>query len=71
MRHAVPGDPAKIAQAIIDSVDVSPAPRRLTLGASAYEAISAALRDRRVALESQRELAYSTDADDILAARVG
>jgi NAD(P)-dependent dehydrogenase (short-subunit alcohol dehydrogenase family) len=70
MRHTVTGDPAKIAQAIIDSVDVSPAPRRLTLGGSAYEAIRAALRDRLAALESQRELAYSTDADDILAARI-
>jgi NAD(P)-dependent dehydrogenase (short-subunit alcohol dehydrogenase family) len=70
MRHAVIGDPAKIAQAIIDSVDASPAPRRLTLGGNAYEAISAALRDRLAALEIQRELAYSTDADDILAARV-
>jgi len=69
MRHAVTGDPAKITQAIIDSVDVSPAPRRLTLGASAYEAITAVLRDRLAALESQRELAYSTDAADILAAR--
>jgi NAD(P)-dependent dehydrogenase (short-subunit alcohol dehydrogenase family) len=70
MRHAVTGDPAKIAQAIMNSVDVSPAPRRITLRGSTYEAITTALRDRLAALEGQRELAYSTDADDILAARV-
>jgi NAD(P)-dependent dehydrogenase (short-subunit alcohol dehydrogenase family) len=66
VRKAVIGDPAKVARAIIDSVDLSPAPRRLTLGSNAYEAITAALRDRLAALERQRELAYSTDADDII-----
>jgi NAD(P)-dependent dehydrogenase (short-subunit alcohol dehydrogenase family) len=70
VRNAVRGDPAKVAQAIIDSADVSPAPRRLTLGSNAYEAISAAWRERLAALEAQRDLAYSTDADDIIAARV-
>jgi NAD(P)-dependent dehydrogenase (short-subunit alcohol dehydrogenase family) len=69
VRRAVIGDPAKVAQAIIDSVDVSPAPKRLTLGSNAYEAIGAAWRDRLAALERQRDLAYSTDADDVLAAR--
>jgi NAD(P)-dependent dehydrogenase (short-subunit alcohol dehydrogenase family) len=69
VRRAVIGDPAKVAQAIIDSVDVSPAPRRLTLGSNAYEAITTAWRDRLAALERQRDLAYSTDADDIVAAR--
>ena len=69
VRRAVIGDPAKVAQSIIDSVDVSPAPRRLTLGSNAYEAITAAWRDRLTALERQRDLAYSTDADDVVAAR--
>jgi NAD(P)-dependent dehydrogenase (short-subunit alcohol dehydrogenase family) len=69
VRRAVIGDPAKVAQAIIDSVDISPAPKRLTLGSNAYEAITAAWRDRLAALERQRDLAYSTDADDIVAAR--
>jgi hypothetical protein len=35
VRKAVIGDPAKVAQATIDSVDVSPAPKRLTLGSNA------------------------------------
>lgn len=69
VRKAVIGDPAKVARAIIDSVDVSPAPKRLTLGSNAYEAITAAWRDRLAALERQRDLAYSTDADDIIAGR--
>jgi hypothetical protein len=42
---------------------------RLTLGSIAYEHIDAALRNRLAALEATRELAYSTDADDIIAAR--
>jgi NAD(P)-dependent dehydrogenase (short-subunit alcohol dehydrogenase family) len=69
VRKAVIGDPTKVAQAIIDSVDVSPAPRRLALGSNAYEALTAAWRDRLAALEAQRDLAYSTDADDVIAAR--
>ena len=45
------------------------APKRLTLGSNAYEAITATLRHRLAALERQRELAYSTDAGDIIGAR--
>ena len=66
VRKAVIGEPAKVARAIIDCVDVSPAPRRLTLGSNAYEAITAAWHDRLAALEGQRDLAYSMDADDII-----
>jgi NAD(P)-dependent dehydrogenase (short-subunit alcohol dehydrogenase family) len=68
VRNALRGDPAKVAQAIIDSADDSPAPKRLTLGSNAYEAIASAWRQRLVALEAQRDLAYSTDADDIVEA---
>ncbi|GIH17281.1 SDR family oxidoreductase [Rugosimonospora africana] len=64
LSRAIAGDPAKIARAIVDSTGVSPAPKRLVLGGGAYEQITAALRDRLAALEAQRELAYSTDADD-------
>jgi hypothetical protein len=35
VREDVIGDPAKVAQAIIVSVDLSPAPKRLTLGSNA------------------------------------
>lgn len=60
----VPGDPIKMVQAMIDSVDRSPAPRRLTLGSDAYAKVRAALTDRIAALDSQRDIALSTDADE-------
>ena len=60
------GDPAKIAKAIINSAEQSPAPKRLTLGSDAYQLVTAALRERLSSLEGARELAYSTDADDIV-----
>ena len=68
-QQMAPGDPRKVAQAIIDSVDVTPAPRRLTLGSDAYDAMVTSLRERLVEMETSRELAYSTDADDVIAAR--
>jgi NAD(P)-dependent dehydrogenase (short-subunit alcohol dehydrogenase family) len=61
-----PGDPVKIAAAIIASADRPEAPFRLTLGSDAHELATAALRERLAALESGRALAYSTDADDVL-----
>jgi NAD(P)-dependent dehydrogenase (short-subunit alcohol dehydrogenase family) len=59
-----PGDPAKIAAAVIASADLPEAPLRLTLGSDAYEAATAALRNRIEALEAARDLAYSTDATE-------
>lgn len=60
-RPPQPGDPAKMAQAIIASADRSPAPLRLALGSDAYAAIHHALSERLAALEAQEELARSTD----------
>jgi NAD(P)-dependent dehydrogenase (short-subunit alcohol dehydrogenase family) len=57
-----PGDPAKMAAAIIASAQESPAPRRLTLGSDAYQYVGQALRSRLAALDEARELAQSTDA---------
>ena len=54
-------DPGKIAQAIIDSADVSPAPRRLPLGGSACQLATAALKERIDELEAARDLACSVD----------
>ncbi|NEA31632.1 SDR family oxidoreductase [Streptomyces sp. SID13031] len=56
-----PGDPGKIADAIIASVAVSPAPRRLTLGSDAYASVHAALTTRLAELEAAEQLAHSTD----------
>jgi hypothetical protein len=50
-----------MARAMIDSVDRSPAPRRLALGSDAYAHIRAALLDRLAALDAQKDVALSTD----------
>lgn len=56
-----PGDPARMAARIIESVDVEPAPLRLVLGSQALESTLAALRARIAGFEAQTELAASTD----------
>ena len=56
-----PGDPAKIVDTIIASVEQDPAPLRLALGSDSYTLIKTALTMRLDQLERQRELAYSTD----------
>ena len=58
------GDAGKMAQAMIDSAEVSPAPRRLVMGASSYAAIRAALVQRIAELDAQKQVAFSTDSDD-------
>jgi NAD(P)-dependent dehydrogenase (short-subunit alcohol dehydrogenase family) len=56
------GDPVKMAQAMIDSVDRQPAPRRLVLGSDSYRYMHAALTERLAELEAQQGFASSTDA---------
>lgn len=60
----IPGDPRKMAQAIIHAAEMSPAPRRLVMGSGAYERIHQMLTDRLTALEAQKEIADSTEADN-------
>jgi NAD(P)-dependent dehydrogenase (short-subunit alcohol dehydrogenase family) len=55
------GDPARMAAIMIDSVDQTPAPKRIALGSDSYNAIHKALTDRLAALEAQKDLAFSTD----------
>ncbi|MGC1302806.1 MAG: SDR family oxidoreductase [Caulobacteraceae bacterium] len=62
--HNPIGDPEKMVQEMIASVEVSPAPLRLTLGSDAYRLMHAALTQRLAGLEAQQALALSTDADD-------
>lgn len=64
--HMVVGDPQKMAQTIIQQVDEDQMPLRLPLGSDAYDYIRKALTDRLEALEAQKELAFSTDADDVI-----
>jgi len=56
-----PGDPARMAARIIESVDVESAPLRMVLGSQALEGTLATLWARIAGFEAQRELAASTD----------
>lgn len=56
-----PGDPAKMAQRIIESTDKNPAPLRMVLGSQALSATITRLNERIADYEAQKELAASTD----------
>jgi NAD(P)-dependent dehydrogenase (short-subunit alcohol dehydrogenase family) len=56
------GDPARMATAMIDSVEQSPAPLRLVLGSDAQQAMEAALTARLADVRSQHAAAATTDA---------
>jgi hypothetical protein len=56
-----PGDPARMAARIIESVEVEPAPLRLVLGSQALEGTLATLRKRIANFETQTALEASTD----------
>jgi NAD(P)-dependent dehydrogenase (short-subunit alcohol dehydrogenase family) len=56
-----PGDPARMAARIIESVDVEPAPLRLVLGSQALHSTLTTLHKRLATFEAQTELAASTD----------
>jgi NAD(P)-dependent dehydrogenase (short-subunit alcohol dehydrogenase family) len=58
-----PGDPVKMMQAMIDSVELREAPKRLALGSDAYTMIHEVLTKRLEALEAQKEIALAMDAD--------
>jgi NAD(P)-dependent dehydrogenase (short-subunit alcohol dehydrogenase family) len=56
-----PGDPARMAARIIESVDLDPAPLRMVLGSQALDSTLKTLRQRVADFESQSEKAASTD----------
>lgn len=56
-----PGDPQKVAAAIIASADSTPAPRRLALGSDAYQAMRTALTSRIAELDAGKQTAASID----------
>ena len=56
-----PGDPARMATRIIESVNVEPAPLRIVLGSQALESTIKTLRKRIADFEAQAQLAASTD----------
>ena len=57
-----PGDPAKMARAIIESADREPAPRRLVLGSDAYRFVHDALSARLAEVEAQKDTVGVSDA---------
>jgi NAD(P)-dependent dehydrogenase (short-subunit alcohol dehydrogenase family) len=65
---AIPGDVGKMARAMIDAADAPATPRRLLLGSDAYQLVHAALAERLAFVEAQKELTFSTDADDYVPA---
>jgi NAD(P)-dependent dehydrogenase (short-subunit alcohol dehydrogenase family) len=52
-----PGDPARAAAIMLDTVDSASPPRRLLLGEESHAVVTGALRSRLEEAESQRELA--------------
>jgi NAD(P)-dependent dehydrogenase (short-subunit alcohol dehydrogenase family) len=56
-----PGDPARMAARIIDSVDTEPAPLRMMLGSQALASTIDTLRTRVDHFQKQTDLAASTD----------
>lgn len=59
-----PGDPVKMAERIIESVDKDPAALRMVLGSQALSATLTRLKERVADYETQTELAASTDVKE-------
>ncbi|ATI79996.1 SDR family oxidoreductase [Sphingobium yanoikuyae] len=57
-----PGDPAKMAEAIVASAAIEPAPLRLVLGSDAQTILANTLAKRLADVEAQKESAGRTDA---------
>lgn len=58
-----PGDPVKMAQRMIESVDIDPAPLRMVLGSQALRATIERLEERLADYRTQTALAASTDIE--------
>lgn len=65
--YAAPGDPAKMANAIVDTFHADNAPPRLALGPDVYGYIKTALARRLEQIEAYKSLTMSTDCDDVAA----
>jgi NAD(P)-dependent dehydrogenase (short-subunit alcohol dehydrogenase family) len=57
------GDAAKMARAMVDSLELATAPRRLAMGSSSYASIGNALRGRLADLEAHKAVTFATDVD--------
>ena len=63
--YTAPGDPAKMAKAIVDTFQAENAPVRLALGPDVYGYIKAALTSRLEQIEARKSVTMSTDCDDM------
>jgi hypothetical protein len=59
--YAAQGDPARMAAAMIDSVDRTPAPLRLVLGSDSQSRIVQSLEQRLAEVQAQVDTAKLTD----------
>ncbi|AZZ51890.1 SDR family oxidoreductase [Rathayibacter festucae] len=66
--EAMPGDPRKMAAAMIAVAELADPPLRQALGSDADAMIRATLLARLSAMDVHRDIALSTDADDYVAA---
>jgi NAD(P)-dependent dehydrogenase (short-subunit alcohol dehydrogenase family) len=63
----MPGDPRKVAEAMIRIGELAHPPRRQLLGSDAYELVRDALQARLDAVHAQRAVAMTTDRDGLVA----
>jgi NAD(P)-dependent dehydrogenase (short-subunit alcohol dehydrogenase family) len=63
--YSAPGDPAKMARAIVDTFEAKRAPVRLALGPDVYGYIRTALLGRLEQLEAHKDETMSTDCDEV------
>jgi NAD(P)-dependent dehydrogenase (short-subunit alcohol dehydrogenase family) len=61
---SIPGDPGKMAAAMIEAADAPESPRRLLLGSDAWSLVTDALEQRLEEARAQHARSISTDADD-------
>ncbi|MBF59669.1 SDR family oxidoreductase [Halomonas sp. FeN2] len=61
---AIKGDAGNTVDAIINITDMPNPPLRITLGSTAYDSISNALKERLESLEAYKEVALSADRDE-------
>ncbi|GAA2018702.1 SDR family oxidoreductase [Pseudokineococcus marinus] len=64
--EAMPGDPRRMAAAMVRVAELADPPRRQALGSDADATIRAVLQQRLLDMDAHRDIALSTDADDVL-----
>jgi hypothetical protein len=67
VNHAQPGDPVKAAAAIVELGGAQRPPLRVQLGRDAFGAVAGKLKSVAEEQERWRDLAESTDHDDVVA----